>query len=322
MPFPVAPTQAFGTAPSPAYAGTFIPTLWSPRVLVKFYATTILKSITSLEVQRQMLSMGDTIVIPTIPNVVVQPYQAGAVLNIQQYGSTPVTMAIDRGQYAAVVVDTVYRVQSQIDLLRMFTSAIANQLRVDIERDVFAGLVGQEAPTNAGNAAGVISGAVRLGATGSPLRVTLAPSAANDVNPIHLLLRLNQVLYEQNVPPDGTWWVVIPPWFAQLLKPSDLKSAADMGDSRSVLRTGEIGRIDNLRIFVSNLLPTSIDGGKTVTHIFAGHPSAINFATQLSAMDTVPPVHTFGVVIRALQVYGFKATQRVALARAYAYGGL
>ncbi|MCS7001660.1 MAG: hypothetical protein NZ518_02310, partial [Dehalococcoidia bacterium] len=93
------------------------------------------------------------------------------------------------------------------------------------------------------------------------------------------------------------------------------------GDDTSPLRTGAIGTIDQLTVYVSNLLPVTTDGSNQVTSIYAGHPVAINFATQLSKLEELRSPTTFASQIRTLQVYGFKVTKPEALARAYCMPG-
>jgi hypothetical protein len=323
MPFPLASSPVYGGShPTPAYAGTFIPELWSTKLLVNFYANTLLRRLVSFDYENEIKRFGDTIRIRTIPNTTIRTYSVDGALAVDRYGAPVVTMTIDKGKYFSTIIDDIYKAQSDIDLFRMLTEAFSNDLRVEIETDFFAGIIADPAAGNYGNAAGVKSGNVKLGATGSPLQVTLSPSSASQVDPVHLLLRLNQVLMEQNVPPDGNWWIVVPPWFAQMLKPSDLKSASDMGDERSVLRTGVLGRIDNSVVYVSNLLPRTNEGGTWVTTIYAGHPYAINFATQLQVVEEMRNPTSFGTLLRGLQVYGYKTTKPQALAKAYAYGAL
>jgi hypothetical protein len=324
MAYPLAtpPLSGGGSHPSPPYAGTFIPELWSTRLIMNFYAQTVLRNIVSFDYENEIKGYGDTIRIPTIPDATPRPYAIDQQLLTDRYGAASVILSINKGFYFNTKIADVYKVQSNIDLFRMLTDVFSNKMRIAIEQEMFAGILPDVPAANRGNTAGALSGNVRLGATGAPLQVVQNPSGTSQVSAIDLVLRLNQVLQEQNVPPDGRWWVVVPPWFAQLLKKSELLSASDMGDSKSVLRTGAIGRIDNMTIYVSNLLPVTTDGSNQVTTIYAGHPYAINFATQISETETVRATDDFGSFLRVLQVYGYKVTKPQALARAYAYGTL
>jgi hypothetical protein len=64
---------------------------------------------------------------------------------------------------------------------------------------------------NKGIAAGKISGTINLGATGTPLQVVARNPGAGQVEIVDLLVRLGQVLDEQNIPETGRW-VVMPAW--------------------------------------------------------------------------------------------------------------
>lgn len=51
MAFPVsgAPYGGAGTNPNPAYSGTFIPEIWSGKLIQKFYAATVIAAIANTD---------------------------------------------------------------------------------------------------------------------------------------------------------------------------------------------------------------------------------------------------------------------------------
>jgi hypothetical protein len=51
MAYPLAgtPYPAGSASPSPAYSGTFIPEIWSGKLIEKFYATTVLAAIANTD---------------------------------------------------------------------------------------------------------------------------------------------------------------------------------------------------------------------------------------------------------------------------------
>ena len=69
MPFPVAASPWSGPTPSPAYAGIFIPEIWSGKLLEKFYAATILAAIANTDYEGEIKSKGDTVHIRTRPTI-------------------------------------------------------------------------------------------------------------------------------------------------------------------------------------------------------------------------------------------------------------
>jgi hypothetical protein len=134
---------------------------------------------------------------------------------------------------------------------------------------------------------------------------------------LDVLLRLGQVLDEQNIPENGRW-VIIPTWMSTLIKRSELRQAYLSGDSVSMLRNGRIGMVDRFTIYVSNLLPSGVAGGLAAgeTKIYAGHSHGLTFAAQISKVETLRSEMTFGTILRGLQVYGSKVIDATAIAEA------
>ena len=116
-------------------------------------------------------------------------------------------------------------------------------------------------------------------------------------------------------------WVIIPTWASTLIKQSELRQAYLSGDQTSMLRNGRLGQVDRFTIYVSNLLPKgpitgppALAAGEWV--FYAGHPHALTFASQVSKVETLRSEHTFGQILRGLQVYGYKVIDGIALAQA------
>jgi hypothetical protein len=132
-----------------------------------------------------------------------------------------------------------------------------------------------------------------------------------------VILRLGQVLDEQNIPEEGRW-VVLPVWAVNSLKMSDLRQAYITGDSTSPLRNGRVGMIDRFTIYSSNLLPAGTAGGLAAGEfvIYAGHAHGLTFASQVSKVETLRSELTFGTVLRGLQVYGYQVVDNKAIAQA------
>jgi hypothetical protein len=67
--------------------------------------------------------------------------------------------------------------------------------------------------------------------------------AVTSTNATDLIVDINTVLDEQNIP-SADRWVVLPAWFVALLKKGDLKSADITGDSTGLIRSGVIGMVN------------------------------------------------------------------------------
>lgn len=292
------------------YSGNFIPEIWSGKLQVKFYKTTIFAEIANTDWEGEIKGQGDKIHIRTIPTITINSYSKGDNLTNQVPNSTPIELLIDKGKYFAVVLDDVDAVQTDIKLMDIFTNDATTQMKIAIDADILNGVKAGAATANKGATAGVISGNINLG-------TDAAPRAVTKDNVLDLFLDAGQVLDEQNVPEDGRW-LVIPAWMASMVKRSDLKQAYLTGDSVSPLRNGKLGMIDRFMVYVSNNLPKTTDGD---SYLMAGTKDAITFASQMTNVETLRAQSTFGNIVRGLNVYGYNVIKPEALVNMVAVKG-
>ena len=307
--------------PNPEYSGTVIPEIWSGKLLEKFYASTVLAAISNTAYEGEIKNMGDTVHIRTKPTITINDYSANMGITVERPSSNIVDLLINKGKYFATILDDVMEVQADINLLGMWSDDAAQQMKIKIDQDVLLGLLGQADAANRGATAGKISANLNLGVTGTPVAISNTPGTpAGSVSILDVILRLGQALDEQNIPEEGRW-VVIPTWASTRIKQSELRQAYLSGDQTSMLRNGRLGMVDRFTIYVSNLLPKgpvtgppALASGEWV--IYAGHSHALTFASQVSKVETLRSEHTFGQILRGLQVYGYKVIDGTALAQA------
>lgn len=319
MAYPIASTLAVGTAASPAYSGTFIPEIWSAKLIEKFYDATVLGAIANTDYTGEIKNQGDKVKIRTKPSITIRSYDNGQALTLERPSSNIVELNIDKGYYWNVVLDDVMEVQMDIPMLNKWAEDASEQMKIVIDTAVIATLSAGVASVNKGAAAGRIAGNIALGTTTAPVQVTSSTA-------IDKIVDLGQVLDEQNIPETGRW-LVIPAWMASRIKKSDLKDASLTGDSQTPLRNGRLGMIDRFTLYTSNLLPTGSTGAggtpanTTYTKIYAGHSHGLTFASQISKVESMRSELTFGQIMRGLSVYGSKVVDGTALAELVAYPG-
>jgi hypothetical protein len=291
------------------YTGKFIPEIWSGKLQVKFYAATCVTEICNSDWEGEIKDSGDKVNIRIIPTITINDYQKGMTLTSQVPTAAEIELLIDKGKYFSLVVDDVDAVQSDLRLMDMFSNDAAEQMKIKVEQQVFGTVRTEAHAKNMGATAGVVSSNINLGATGTPLAVT-------KTTVLDTIVDAGQVLDEQNVPETGRWFV-IPPWFAAMIKKSDLKDASLAGDGTSILRNGRLGMIDRFTLYVNNNLTVSTDGANQVTNALFGTRDAVCFASQFTKMETLRAQTTFGNIVRGLKVYGFKTTKPEALGVVY-----
>jgi hypothetical protein len=318
---PIFPTGS--TQPSPAYSGTFIPEIWSGKLIEKFYASTVLAAISNTDYEGEIKNQGDKVHIRTKPTITIRDYLVGGNLTVDRPASNIIDLNIDRGKYFNEILDDVMEIQSDINLMGIWSDDASQQMKIVIDADVLLGLLGQAHAKNRGLTAGLITGNINLGVTGTPLpTIAVVPPTpvAGQVTILQVILRLGQALDEQNIPEQGRW-IVMPTWASNMIKQSELRQAYLSGDSVSMLRNGRLGMVDRFTLYVSNLLPKgaitgppALAAGEWV--IYAGHAHGLTFASQVSKVETLRSEFTFGTLLRGLQVYGFKVIDPVAICEA------
>ena len=322
--YPVTGSGAFDTNPS--YSGAFIPTLWSGKLLAKFYQNTMLSEVTNTDYEGELKNQGDTVRIRLAPSISISNYTVGQTLSYEV--PTPIfqDMQVNKGKYFGVQVNDVLAYQSDMNLMNMFTEDAAKQLKISIENEVFFNSFVTEGPAaqNEGATAGKISAAYNLGSDTAPV------DQATPENVLKAILRMSTALDEQNVPEDGRF-LILSPYDRHLLMQSSIAQAYFSGDNSSTIRSGKIGMLDRFSVYVSNLLPkgeagkalvaglsaTSTGGAVTDAKarrtMIAGTKAAVSFAMTINKTEPLRNQTDFGDIVRGLAVYGRKVTKPEAL---------
>lgn len=323
MAFPVATSMStpalypVGSTANTLQSTGFIPEIWSGKLVEKFYDSTVLAAIANTDYEGEIKNQGDKVKIRTKPTITIRDYRADGNLTLERPAGSNVSLDIDQGKYFNTILDDVMDVQSDLDNMSMWADDAAEQMKIVIDTAVLLGILGGAASANRGTTAGRISASINLGVTTTPLAVVARSPAVGQVEIVDVILRMGQVLDEQNIPETGRW-IVMPAWAATLIKMSELRQAYLSGDSVSILRNGRLGMIDRFTIYISNLLPAGVAGGLAAGEyaMYAGHSHGMTFASQVSKVETLRSEMTFGNILRGLQVYGYKVIDGTALSQA------
>jgi hypothetical protein len=257
----------------------FIPEVFSKLLQAKFYSKSILPEISNTDYEGEISGQGDKIVVRTVPAVTINDY-AGTITT-QELTTAKVEMLIDKAKYYSFKVDDVLAAQADINMLEAASTDASEGMRIAVETDVLSSAV---------------TGATTIGA-----QTTITSS-----NILEEILTLSKTLDELNIPEEGRF-IVLSPEFISMLKQSELRQAYLTGDATSPLRNGLVGMVDRFKVFQSNMVYTPASGADSgYTHVLAGHPKALSFASQFTNTETVRMESTFGDQVRGLKVYGSK----------------
>lgn len=257
----------------------FIPEIFSKLLQAKFYKQSVLPAISNTDYEGEISGQGDKVTIRTVPAVTINDY-AGTI-STQELTTAKVELLIDQAKYYSFKVDDVLAAQADINLLEAASNDAAEGMRVAVETQVLSG---------------VVADATTIGS-----QTTISTS-----NILGEILGFAKSLDELNIPEEGRF-LVLSPEFISMLKQTELRQAYLTGDAESPLRNGKVGMIDRFTVYQSNMLYTPGSGTDAgYTHVLAGHPKAISFASQFTNTETVRMETTFGDQVRGLKVYGSK----------------
>ncbi len=259
----------------------FIPEVFSKLLQAKFYGSSVLPMISNTDYEGEISGQGDKVTIRTVPAVTINDY-AGSITT-QELTTAKVELLIDKAKYYSFKVDDVLAAQADINMLEAASADAAEGMRVAVETDVLAS---------------VVTGATTIGSQ------TTINQNGSDI--LAAILDFAKSLDQLNIPEEGRF-LVLSPEFISILKKSELRQAYLTGDAESPLRNGRVGMVDRFTVYQSNMLFTPGSGTDSgFTHVLAGHPKAISFASQFTNTETVRMESTFGDQVRGLKVYGSK----------------
>lgn len=299
-------------AGTPQYSGTFVPEIWSGKLLVKFYEACVLADVSNTDYEGEIKNVGDKVIIRTVPDITIRDYTKGQDLVIERPESPNEELLIDKAKYFNFICDDIDKYQTDIALMDSWSTDASDQMKISVETAALADIYADADSDNSGTTAGAISGDINLGTTGSAVALT-------KVNILDKFVDCGTVLDEQNVP-ENSRWGIISAWMAGMIKKSDLKDASLAGDGTSILRNGRLGMIDRFTLYSSNLL-YSVSDTNTCFHSLFGQKSALSWAAQMTKMETLRTSRTFGTLMRGLNVYGYEVLKGEALIDLYIYKG-
>lgn len=295
-------------------SGTYVPEIWSGKLLEKFYAATVFAAIANTHCEGEITAYGDKVKIRTVPDITIRDYEIGDSLTYERPRSDNVELLIDKGKYYGVTINSVEKKQADIEYVSKWAEDASEQMKISIDTGILADIPSDAGAGNYGATAGVISGNINLGTTAADGSSAVGLSKTTIVDKI---VECGQSLTEQNVPQTNRWFV-LPAWASTRIKTSELSEASYSGDGVSMKRNGRIGVIDNFEIYVSNNVLSTTEGSVDCFSLLYGHKSALTFASQLTENEMIPNPTDFGQLMRGLQVYGYETIKPTSMGHLYA----
>src|SRR5580765_6193815 len=128
----------------------FIPEIWSGKLVEKFYASTVLAAISNTDYEGEIKNKGDRVKIRTKPTVTIHDYDADGLLGLDRSTGSNLELYIGNGKYFSLILDDVMEIQSDLNILSMWSDDAAQQLKITVDKDVLDGIVNGMAAANQG----------------------------------------------------------------------------------------------------------------------------------------------------------------------------
>lgn len=278
---------------------TFIPGLWSARLLYALDKAHVATNLVNREYQGIIANQGDTVHINSIGAITVKDYTKNAdIADPDALTTTDQTLVIDQCKYFNFQVDDVDNVQAAGDLVDTAMSRAAYSL-ADVADAYLLKTI----------AAGAASGNT-VGASSGPIALTAANVYEN-------IVKLRTKLDKANVPNPGRT-IIVPPEVYALLLMDDRFAKSDAAAGQSALLNGEVGRVAGFTVYMSNNVHTGTgtDAGKTpYFEITAQVSTATTYAEQIIKTEAYRLEKRFADAVKGLHVYGAKVTDGSQIAK-------
>lgn len=278
---------------------TFIPELWSARLLYALDKAHVATNLVNREYQGIIANQGDTVHINSIGAITVKDYTKNTdIADPDALTTTEQTLVIDQCKYFNFQVDDVDNVQAAGDLVDTAMSRAAYSL-ADVADAYLLKTI----------AAGAASGNT-VGAASAPIALTAANVYEN-------IVKLRTKLDKANVPNPGRT-IVVPPEVYALLLMDDRFAKSDAAAGQSALLNGEVGRVAGFTVYMSNNVRTGTgtDTGKTpYFEITAQVSTATTYAEQIIKTEAYRLEKRFADAVKGLHVYGAKVTDGSQIAK-------
>lgn len=278
---------------------TFIPELWSARLLYALDKAHVATNLVNREYQGIIANQGDTVHINSIGAITVKDYTKNAdIADPEALTTTDQTLVIDQCKYFNFQVDDVDNAEVAGDLIDTAMGRAAYSL-ADVADAYLLKTI----------AAGAASGNT-VGSASGPIALTSANVYEN-------IVKLRTKLDKANVPNPGRT-IVVPPEVYALLLMDDRFAKSDAAAGQSALLNGEVGRVAGFTVYMSNNVRTGTgtDTGKTpYFEITAQVSTATTYAEQIIKTEAYRLEKRFADAVKGLHVYGAKVTDGSQIAK-------
>jgi len=263
----------------------FIPEIWGEGIYKYFERGSVLRDLVDdYSAVFGGAGFGDVLHIPEVSIVSAQDKQAANDVEYEASATTETQLTVNKHKYVARLFEDILSIQSSADLVDKYTRMMGEALARQVDADIFSELAG-------------LNQSITL-ATDDTLTIAEFESALANLG-------------ENDVPyMDGDVAMVVnPTLMADILNPSAGLASYfirnDASGDGSGLRTGNVGSLYGVDVYMSNSFETGGDAGSTSGAIF--HKTAVAIAVQQDVrVQSEYSIDALGTKIVSDILYGVK----------------
>ena len=277
-------------------ANNFIPELWSDEVIGSYKSNLVLANLVTKMSHKG--KKGDTIHIPAPSRGAASAKTANAQVTLSAATNSVVNISINKHYEYSKLIEDIAEVQALASMRKFYTDDAGYALATQVDDDLFALFEGLQGGTVGGTGSAAWETAV-IGGDGTTL-YTGASSNASDITDAGIR-KMILALDNADVPMDNRS-LILPPVAANDLLAINRFTEQQFIGSGDAIKTGKIGQIYGVDVFVSSNCPAISTTGR-VGGLF--HRDAIVFAEQVGVRtQTQYKQEYLGDLFTADTIYG------------------
>lgn len=271
----------------------FKPEIWAAELLIALRKTLVYgqPAVVNRDYEGEIAQAGDTVRITSISDPTIGNYLANATtITPEELTDAQRTLVINQAKYFAFKVDDIDARQAAGDVMPEAISRAAYKLADTVDQFIASFYTDVQIANRVNNG-------------------TAVPVTDGDIAYLQIL-KLRTKLNQANVQSQGRW-LIIPPWYEELLLNNNKFVRVDAAGTSEGLRNGIVGRVVGFDVYTSNNV-VNVTGDDWA--VLAGVNTAISYAEQINKVEAYRPESSFSDAVKGLHLWGAKVIRPDSLA--------
>ena len=259
-------------------AATFIPEIWSDEIVAAYKKNLVLANL----VMKMSFKgkKGDVVHVPAPTRGSASAKAAGSQVTLIAATESEVQVAIDKHYEYSRLIEDIVEAQALNSLRNFYTADAGYSLAKQVDSDLIA--LGRS--TNGGAGTNVYATGAFIGGDGTTAYVAASnnETALTDA----AIRRTIQRMDDTDTPMDGRFFVIPPSSRNTLMGLARYTEQAFVGGTNNTIRTGEIGNLYGIPVFVSSNCDTA-SGSAAARVCLMGHKDSLVLVEQIGVRSQV-----------------------------------